>query len=203
MADETQTDDAVIDPETGMATISQEALRNLRAAASRKAAPPAEPAVDTAKLQRENALLRAGVDLEHPNAKYLLGDSDLDVSDMAAVKAAATQLGVISTPAQAASEPPPVDTRETAVRSALQTESTTPGNEPARPSSIVGVERGQEVLKRGGGWEDAVAAFTSTVRQGFTDGDRSVVITGGGGDGEPVGDRQARLGYSHVREAVR
>lgn len=201
MADEPITDDAATDPETGRVSISPEALRNLREAANRKAAPTESP-VDVAKVQRENALLRAGVDLDHPNAKYLLGDPDLDTADKAAVQAAATQLGILGAPT-APPEEPPADPRETAVRTSLQSDTVTPGSEPARPSSIVGVERGREVLKQGGGYEDAIGAFVATVREGAANGDRSAIIAGDAEPGQPVGDRQARLGYSHIREVVR
>lgn len=128
---------------------------------------------DAATLAKENAFLKAGVDLEDPVAKMLFNSYDGEL-DTEAVKAAAVAVRLTPgepTPAAGSTPTEPVDTSQTTERNALANDTGGAVQLPAEDPIQAGYKEFYDGLARGQSREDASVAVIGRVIAAAEEGD--------------------------------
>lgn len=136
-------------------------------------------------LERENAFLKAGIDVESPVGQMFARGYDGDLTTAAIKASAETIPGALkggSAPTDEAKEQTPEETADeeeksaTAERSALANGSK-PDDGKAEDPRLTALQRSQEAMKRGATEEDALGSFFNTVATAANQGDKRVVVS--------------------------
>lgn len=133
----------------------------------RKAADRGRQAVAEAEaLKRENAFLRAGIDIEAPEAKYFYKGYEGELT-ADAIKAEAETLGLFKTREPASTETATPEEREqTEIRAGLATGSNAVGSPPDEDPQTAGLRAGFEARKQGASHTEAfMAALPEAFRE--------------------------------------
>lgn len=148
-----------------------------------KAAQADEAAARATALERELALTKSGIDVDHPLGEFFVKNYSGEVTDLEAIKAEATKLGVplrgapAEPEATAAGETESHEDTGSAERNELGTSDPNPGEvkpdprQKARDQFDADMERGLTADDAGGRW------FSSMV-QAAMDGDARVIVEG-------------------------
>lgn len=133
------------------------------------------------QLQRENAFLKAGVDVTSVNGKYLLKGYDGELTTEA-IQQEAAAMGLIGEKTEEVEEDEGASEDEKAFDSAASDASSrSPGDEqPNDHPSIAADKIAEEALKKGATREDALAASVSLIGGAAASGDSRVIWTPGG-----------------------
>lgn len=173
-------DDSSGQPEGGESPV----IRELR----EKAARADELAKQNAQMQRELAITKSGIDVDHPLGQFFMRNYDGDPADVDGLKEQAKALGVpFKGDAQAAPEgqpqpegaplgtPEPAEPTGTAERMALAR-----GAAPDEPSNPTprqqGLKLSQDALAQGASWEEAAGGFIAHIAQAAHRGDPRVIV---------------------------
>lgn len=153
-------------------------LRDAYNRANERAAANAEAAGRVPRLERENALLRAGGDPDSRVGRLLLGDDDVDWSDRAAVQAAWTEVSPppAAPPPPAEGEPPDQEAIDRQNRrDQLATGNTPPGEEPTGDPWDVATNIFQEARRKGRDRDRASAPALDSILEAAVAGDKRVI----------------------------
>lgn len=135
---------------------------------------------DFTRLQRENVLLKLGIDTDSPAGKMLLGNSELEWDKPDTIKTMATEAGLIKTVAapaeeegqEADSEELNQGTERSGLSQGAASDDGKPRTDPRKSAS----DEAAEALRRGAKEEEGVGHFIHRMAEAAQAGDQRVVV---------------------------
>lgn len=131
---------------------------------------------DAKSARRELAFLKAGIDTSTRLGQLFAKSFEGDVSDVEAIKAEATELGLIGQAAET-KETEEVGDTSAQERSALANNATADDGSGIDPRKVA-MERANEAIKAGATWEQGAGGFVAELARAAMAGDQRVIVRG-------------------------
>lgn len=131
---------------------------------------------DHQKLQRENVLLRLGIDSESPQGQMLMGNTNLEWDKPDSIKAVAQAAGLLPAQQEPGEEAPNEELNQSRERSDLQRGAVGDDGTPHTDPRVSAMDEAKAGLAKGAREEEAMGHFIHQLAEAAQRGDQRVIV---------------------------